>query len=235
MTNHNILFDENVTGPATPLLLKMGLAYNQEVRIRDLNTIPRAQIYSISAQIAPAPPVVADLGNLSFSSVFHIPSLLSVRLTPGASEFTPTDEIIIKPRTRVYRLHTVSTTDTGTGLQITGWDIDALRSAINASDPWVEMPERSTQSDDGSGGVVTIEPADVQDTEADAAFLSPFGETFLSGGDGLPDTPNNEATGPTKALVHVNYSETDNGDLAELNVVFEWVGTSASEGSWRRY
>lgn len=237
VTNYNIDKTENVVGPATAEVLRPQMKYDELVKIEQLDTTPRARKYSISAQIAPPPPVVTDLGAFSFSALFHTPGLLSVKLTPSASVFAPTDEIVIQPRYRVYRLETISVTDPDTQQETLGWDIAKLRAAINANDPWVEMKERSGPTDDGSGGppIPNPNPEDVQDDGSDAKFLTPFDETFLSGGDGLPDSPNNEVTGPTRSIVHVNYGEAPNGELKEVNVVYNWVGESATEGQWQRY
>lgn len=236
VTNYNLSIEESVTGPATATTLRLMMRSNEVVKIEDLSTQPRARKYSISSKIAPDAPVVTDLGLFTFSTLFHIPSLLSVRLTPGTSVFTPAAEIVIAPRTRVYRLETTTVTDPDTGLPTTGWDITRLRAAINASDPWVEMPERSGPTDDGSGVLVPVpNPVDVQDEGRDAPFLTPFSEVRLSGGDGLPASPTNEVTGPTKALVHVNYGEAPNGEQTEVNVVYQWVGTSALDGAWEPY
>ncbi len=78
-------------------------------------------------------------------------------------------------------------------------------------------------------------PADVQDEGSDADGLAPFAQSFLTGGDGLPDSPNNEVTGPFRSIIHLNYGERHNGSLAELNVVYEWAGEDASTGSWVAY
>lgn len=236
VTNHNLSIEESVTGPATATMLRLSLRHGQTVRIEDLDTQPRARVYSISIKIAPDAPVITDLGPFTFSTLFHTAGLLSVRLTPDTSLFTPDAAIVITPRTRLYRLETTTTTDPDTGLQVTGWDIARLRAAINAGDPWVEMLERSGPVDDGSGVFTPVpNPPDVQDDGRDAPFLTPFGQAWLSGGDGLPASPTNEATGPTRALVHVNYGEAPNGEAQEVNVVYQWVGSSALDGSWQPY
>ncbi len=238
VTNYNIERAENVTGPATPAVLRMSMKSNEYVEFDQLDTLtPRARKYGISFKIAPDAPVVTDLGRFSFSTLFHTAGLLSTKLTPDVPVFTPTDKIRIEPRHRVYRLETITVTDPDTSLPTTGWDIAKLRDAINGSDPWIEMKERSGPTDDGMGGppIPNPNPADVQDTGVDAPFLTPFAETFLSGGDGLPDSPNNEVTGPSRSIVHVNYGEADNGELKEVNIVYEWVGDSALDGTWQRY
>ena len=237
VTNYNIERAENVVGDATPTVLRMSMKADEYVELYQLNTTPRARKYSISLKIAPDAPVVTDLGPFSFSTLFHTPSLLSVKLTPDVPVYAPSDTIVIKPRYRVYRLETITVTDPDTSLQTTGWDIAKLRAAINASDPWIEMKERSGPTDDGMGGppIPNPNPVDVQDTGTDAPFLTAFAETALSGGDGLPDSPNNEVTGPTRSIVHVNYGEAPNGELKEVNIVYEWVGDSALDGTWKNY
>lgn len=237
VTNYNLSYDENVTGPATPVLLSMKLKSNEYVKIDQLDQPQsRAQKYSISFKIAPDADIITQLGTFSFSKLFHTPSLLSTKLTPEQSVFTPTDAIIIKPRYQVYRLVAIGVESTDTpGTWTYGWDIADLRAKINSTDPWIEMVERPAGDSGEGGGPPATNPNDVQDTGTDAVFLSPFTETFLSGGDGLPDSPNNERTGPSRSLVHVNYGEAQNGELREVNIVYEWAGDSLAEGSWKQY
>lgn len=239
VVNHVNLIAENLTGPATASLLKVSLPYNEYVEIDQLDTpAPRARLISISAQIGATPGQIGPDMPFSFSRVFSIPRKLSAKLIPGSSVFTPTDRIIIKPRFVVHRLETEVTTPTDPMLPSeTVWSIKKLRTQVNANDPWIEMLERSGPTDDGMGGppIPNPNPADVQDTGTDADRLGLFAQTFLGGGDGLPDTPNNEVTGPTRSIVHVNYGEAPNGALREVNVVYEWVGDSATSGAWATY
>lgn len=236
--NHLNLTAENLTGPATASQLRVSLPFTEYVEIDQLDTpTPRARHFSISAQIGATPGQIGDDIPFSFSRVLHIPSKLSVKLTPNAAVFTATDRIVIKPRFVVHRLEAVTVTDPATDTSVTGWHIDKLRTQVNANNPWVEMLPRSGPTDDGMGGppVPNPNPADVQDTGLDAAVLTPFGQTFLAGGNGLPDSPNNEVTGPTRSIVHVNYGEAPNGVLKEVNIVYEWVGDTAQSGTWRSY
>lgn len=238
VVNHVVQASENVVGPATASLLKLDLLYSEYVEIDQLHTPqPRARFYSISSKIGATPVQIGPDLPFSFSRVFSIPSKLSVKLTPGSPVFTSTDRITIKPRVRVHRLETELTEPVEPDLPTTVWSISKLRTKVNSSNPWIEMLERSGPIDDGGGGPPTPNPnpLDVQDTGTDAEGLTPFGRTFLSGGDGLPDTPNNEVTGPVRSIVHVNYGELPNGSLGEVNVVYEWVGSSAQEGSWVAY
>lgn len=238
ITNHNLSFDENITGPAKAVLLQHKLKANEYVKIDELDQAQaRAAKYSISFKIAPDAPVVTQLGTFSFSRLFNAPSLLSTKLTPEQPVFTPTDEILITPRYRVYRLKAISKEVTDTpGTYEYGWDIEDLRTKVNADNPWVEMLPRSGPIDDGMGGTTpNLNQEDVQDNGSDAAFLTPFSETFLAGGDGLPASPNNESAGPTRSLVHVNYGEAQNGELREVNIVYEWVGDDVVNGSWKAY
>jgi hypothetical protein len=65
--------------------------------------------------------------------------------------------------------------------------------------------------------------------------LTVFTVKNLENGDGLPDNPNREKTGPSRSLCFVNYGEKPDGSLGEHNTVYEWVGDSASAGSWKSY
>lgn len=237
--NHINLFSENLTGKATATLLNVTMPYNEYVEIDQLHTNkPRARRYSISAQIGA---VAGQIGNdipFSFSRVLHIPGKLSAKLSPTVAVFTSLDRIVIKPRFRVHRLKAeLSTPADPMATPVMVWSIPDLRTKVNANNPWIEMLERSGPTDDGMGGppIPNPNPPDVQDTGVDDDGLSPFSRTLLSGGDGLPVVPNNEITGPTRSIVHVNYGEATNGVLKEVNIVYEWVGDSATAGSWKAY
>ncbi len=242
ITNHNIKADELVTGPATIDVFDLQLNTNEAVELYNLHSAPaRARKYSISFKIAPDAPVYTDLGEVRTLSLVSLPGILAVKVTPAASVFTPTDVVSITPRKRVYRLvrKTVTVTDPMGSSTASGWDIDNLRAQVNANDPWVEMMPRSGPVSDGMGGppLPNDNPADHQDVQpgVDDVFLSEFPETRLAGGDGIPDNPDRENTGPHRSLVHVNYGEAYNGRLTEVNIVYEWNGKSAREGAWQNY
>ena len=91
---------------------------------------------------------------------------------------------------------------------------------MNGTDPWIEMPTRGF---------------DTQDAEEDSDFLTPFTRRMLAGGDGLPENPNAECTGPSRSIVHVNYGESPDGSLSEQNTIYEWVGENATSGKWLSY
>lgn len=248
VTNHATKASENILGvqPDSIALLEQKLNWNEEIKIsRPTPTSAPRAFYSIRCKIAPSATAYTtetkDLGEFTFSRVLHIPSKLSLKFAPGITGLSENDEIVIKPRTRVYDLQQISKTSgpifgSGPGTTTTGWDPDALREQVNASDPWIEMVPRSGVPKDGplvfqfSGT-----KHDVQDDGVDDDFLSPFDQTFLSGGDGLPQSPVGERTGPTRSLIFINYGERKNGSMGEVSEVYEWVGDSATSGEWRRY
>lgn len=241
VTNHNTKYDENVTGPVTVNLLEQQLNWNERYVIDQLTTSPRALKYGISLQIAVAQSLQENLGPFAFSRLLHIPSKLSAKLTLKTAEVTPTSVVTLKARTRVYDLVektvTESASEGGESTITTGWDIEALRGQVNAADPWIEMMERSgaPTGADGSPGLPLAVKFDAQDDGVDDDFLSPFPDTYLSGGDGLPPHPSAERTGPTRSIVHVNYGERYDGTMGEVNEVYEWAGDSATAGEWKRY
>jgi len=239
ITNYDGSVSEQLTGPATAQLLRVGLPPSDYIEIDQLHTpAPRARRYSISFKIAPPPPTLKATLSFSFSRVLSIPGQLSAKLTPGKAVFTASDKIVIKPRYRVYRLAPFTAPpDPVTGLPgVSGWGIADLRAQVNASDPWVEMLERAFTGDPlGGPPVPNPNPPDVQDVGADGPVLTPFPETFLTGGDGLPLIPGSEKTGPTRAIIHLNYSEAQNGALNETNVIYEWAGVTALDGRWALY
>lgn len=220
VTNHNTLLSENIVGPADAKFLEQNLNWTERYSIEASGDAWLLRHTGISLQIAP---VVTELGPFTFSQLLHIPDKLSTMLLPRASEMTPNSVITIKPRVRVYdlaqKMVTIPPAEDTPGFSGSGWDPDALRAAM-ASDPWIEMPPR---------------PYDEQDSGKDEMFLTSFPDTKLAGGDGLPETPAGISTGPSRALVYLNYSEAANGSLAEASEIYEWVGESATSGNWKRY
>ena len=222
VTNHNTKPSENVAGPVSVNFLEQSLSWNERIVIDQLTTAPRALFYSIRSQIAPAPPPQENLGAFTFSQLFYVPNKLAAVLTPKSAEITQNSLITITARVRVYDLEQITVTPTTpqgvSGAPVTGWSPAALRAAISA-DPWIEMPQRKYDvGDDGDDGLV----------------LRTFAEVHLGGGDGLPEYPV-ERTGPAKSLTHINYGERADGSLAEVNIVYQWVGESQTVGEWKRY
>jgi hypothetical protein len=179
--------------------------------------------------------------------LFFVPGEISLKTTKSAADFAAPDVISVQQRFRMYPLLSKTVTPvadasgsgTGTTTTSVGWDIDDLRTQINDNDPWVEMiPRTALPSTPESGN--GIAPArgelnDKQDDKVDDSVLTAFVATRLKNGDGLPDTPNKERTGPCRALVHVSYGEMQDGGLSEHNTIYEWVGDSAIAGAWQPY
>lgn len=256
ITNTGILYSENVTGAECSVdLLELDSKVEGEFQdlyeIYDLNTdTPHARKYSISLRIRIAMqngepvtlPVPEELGLFKFGKLFSS-GKISVQLTKKSSLYTSEDSIFIAPRTRLYSLSALTVTppvDPGTGVApdpVVGYDISALRTAVNTSNIWVEMKERTPVPEALEGGppAVITSYIDAQDKLQDAPVLTAFAAKNLEGGDGLPDNPSREKTGPSRSLVFVNYGEKPDGTLGELNTVYEWVGDSASAGSWKSY
>jgi len=243
VTNHNTLFGENVTGPVEVEILEQALNWNERIQVDQLTTTPRAQIISISLQIAPGETVTGTLGGFAFSKLFTYGSKLATKVTPKQSEITPTSVIVFKPRVRVYDLASITVTPTSSdpstpGVPVTGWDPAALREAINANDPWIEMMPRSGTPASSDPSTPALPPAvkfDAQDDGVDDPVMTAFGDTYLTGGDGLPDSPNTERSGPSRSIIYVNYGERYDGTLAETNEVYEWAGDSSTAGEWKKY
>ena len=222
VTNHNTLKAENVTGAVDVDILEQELEWNEGVIIDQLSTTPRARKYSISSQITPT---FEDIGPFSFTRLLYLGSKLSVKLTPKQPEFAPTDEIRIGARFRAYELNAITVTvETGpaspeTGVAPTetysGWDIDALRAAMQ-DNPWIEMVPRGY---------------DAQDIIAkDDPVMALFDKTYLKGGDGMPEFPVGLPVGPETSMVYLKVSEAHNGFWAPTNVVYAWQGEE-----WKPY
>jgi len=237
--------DEQITASGvTPLieLYKLSLTENEQVTIAHTTTGWRATKTGIRWQIAPGPapfPPV-DLGPVQ-DGLFAVADV-AFKLT-GLSSWPTTAVVVLSPRTRRYTLVVHSVTDpnsTQSTTQLSGWDPDALRQAVNADMTcWIRLPVRGTPATapepGGGGSTSAIHGEDMQDEGVDANFLTAFAMTNLSGGNGLPVAPVGLNTGPDRVMVHLNYSEKDDGSMGELNQVFEWVGDTATIGSWQRY
>lgn len=219
-------------------LFKLDLEWNEELRIAwdPVNEVWRAAKHGISWQIAPGGPPFGpdDLGPIKDGLLNFGFAIL--KLT-GLASWPTGATLVLRPRTYRFTLVALSVTDPVTSVVSTGWDIEALRATLNGLAPvWISMPGRGTAGDASAiPPTLPIAGTDVQDTGTDAPVLAVFTMRNLSGGDGLPSTPVGLNTGPDRVLVHLNYSEKDDGSMGELNQVFEWVGESATIGAWERY
>jgi hypothetical protein len=233
--------DEQVTGTGvTPVLelYKLELTALEEITIAWNGTQWRATKTGIRWQIAPGPvPAPVDLG--AVQEGLFVSSVAVFKIT-GLGAWPHGAVVVLRPRTRRYTLvvHGVTDPNSPSGTtQLTGWDPNALRQAVNADTTvWIRMPVRNTVTTPDTGPALPPSGGeDKQDSGVDADFLTAFAMANLSGGNGLPMAPVGLNTGPDRVMVHLNYSEKDDGSMGELNQVFEWVGDSATIGSWQRY
>lgn len=219
-------------------IFKLGLEWNEELHI--VWSVPtstwRAEKRGIRWQTAPGGPPFAtiDLGEVRDGLINF--GFATFKLT-GLASWPTSATLVLRPRTYRFTLVPLSVTDPTTSVVSTGWDIGALRTTLNASSPvWVTMPGRGTAGD--AAAIPPTQPTtgeDPQDTGVDATFLTVFAMTNMSGADGLPAAPVGLNTGPDRVMVHLNYAEKDNGSMGELNQVYEWIGDTATIGSWQRY
>ena len=209
-------------------LYRFQLPWDSQIEIRYNGSEWRGELQGISRRIAPTVISRRDLGTVK-NGIFSRPEF-AFRLM-NITTWPVSGSILIQPRLRRYALEPTSATDPVTMLVTTGWSISDLRVSLNGDDTcWVSMPGRSTS---------TIPPftggEDKQDSGTDAKVLNAFPLMTLGGGDGLPATPIGLNTGPERVLLHLNYSEQEDGSMGVLNQVFEWQGDSATIGSWQRY
>ncbi len=256
VTNRNLNYQENVLGPAgivTKVLDMTGSNWNDLVRVEGLDGVsPRAQTYSISCyvafqrQIGQPYTLPAPTSTVAFpmDRLVSIPGKLAVKIEKSAAVFTPSSVISIAPRFKIYKLLPLiipAATDPATGVttpEYNGYDIPDMRAQVNAAQTWIEMLERSgTPASDPAGPPAPplAVKFDEQDDGLDDKVAMVFAETNLEGGDGLPDNPTVEKTGPYRSIVFINYGEKYNGSLGETNTVYEWVGSDAVAGEWKAY
>jgi hypothetical protein len=151
-----VLISENVLGPVTTSYLTLkNSSYADLWEVTNLTSTPRAKYYSISLRIAFArqadqtqlPSTFTDLGTFRYSSIFSASGKLAVQLSKNSSGITQNSVVFIQQRFKIYRLlDDLTATDPVTSQPIVGYDIANLRAQINASDPWIEMPERRTHA-----------------------------------------------------------------------------------------
>ena len=214
VTNKNFS-DETIIGKATSKFVRLkGVTYEDLWVISNLNSTALINYYSISLrirnEIQNGDPYILPTPTYSAAFFFDKPfadTKLSMILSRTDQMYSNTDVVLITPRIETYEL---------LGLP-DGFDADDLRSQILSGSKWIEMPVRGVDQQD-LGGI------DLP--------LTTFDETNLSGGDGLPEGPTALNTGEFRTLVHQNYGEQPNGTLAEVNIVYEWVGESSANGSW---
>lgn len=211
-TNYSIFSRENVGDAEGIELLQLDLPSLEEIRITDLHTTaPRARRYSISCKIGASPVFLQDLGTPVHKRPFIVPGVVAFKITRPPEFFTPGSEIVIGQRRRIYQLTNF----------LGGWDIPALRSLINSTDPWIQMPARGFDEYDLPSFPDNLPPED-------AMWLDPIlNETFLSGGNGLPDGPIGIYTGPERTLIYLESEEDAAGKLQYVNRVLEW-----KNGTW---
>lgn len=251
---------QNMTAPSFSLF-DVKLLWDEEIKVTKEGDRLVARKYGIRWQIDGGIKYTVELGQVSPGRLF-IAEGVTFKLDTNVSDWPAGGTLFLKPRHRRYPLVLTEVTNPEQATSTKGWDIDALRATLNGSDPWVTMPARpqvelvtTTSTSGGSSGsgdggsstppttTTTTQVVhhydgpheDGTDTGEDDFFLSAFGPTNMGGGDGLPANPVGLNTGPDRVLVHLNYSELDDGSQGELNQVFEWVGETAASGSWQRY
>jgi hypothetical protein len=214
-------------------IFQLQLKFNEEIAIvKNLNGTLRGSFRGIRWQIAGGELFNIDIGIIPADKVFVLPSITALKINSSLINDWPVGaSIILRPRTTQYTLSSTTITDPITMQSSIGWDIDALRAAVNTDNKWISMPLRS-KADPMAPSTVN---SDVTDLGADSAFLTVFDRTAMTGGDGLPMAPVGLNTGPDRSLIHLNYSEIENGSTGVLNHLYEWVGSAVNQGSWQRY
>lgn len=230
ISNRTPLVNECVTGPiSTEYLDTLTLNWNEYYTIQPI-TLTTAHARRAAKLLDSGGEVITLLPDVNLTGLFYEKGKLAVKL--GGLTGLMAD-IVIQPRFRVYNLLPKTATDPVSGSTVTGWDIDDLRQQINASDPWVEMMERSGA--DPTTGLAPEPAFDVQDDGVDDLVLTAFDEQYLMGGDGLPLVPSATETGPTRSMIHLNYGELYDGSLGVVNTIYEWSGSGVSDGNWSAY
>lgn len=231
VVNHNFLSEENVTTPAN---VKFDF-----IDISDFGYGDELKLEFVSPTLTRTHPSIKLANSAAFTKSELVPLGATISLPNGAllqlnAEHTSAssgDTVTIRSRVQSYPLKWITVTETspdGSTQTFSGWDIEDLRTKVtNNPSSWIQMPKRSFKD----GVPIQIPPYDAQDEEEDEPVLLPF-SSYLGGGDGLPEEPDGQNTGPSRSIVHLNYSEVDDGTMGLANVVYEWRGSSNVDGEW---
>lgn len=241
VTNHNTIEKENVSTTGNPtievdFLDCRNLNFNETITFTSLTPTELRAVYSISLQIAPGGPITiqnSDLGIVRLGDLFTGPKGISLQLNAEHTQLTPGDTVVLKARVQSYPLTWIIVNETapdGTTTDYKGWDIAKLRADVTANPlSWIQMPERSREKETDPP---IQPPIDYQDEGFDAPVLETYDIKYLGNGDGLPVGPDEQKTGPSRSIVHLNYSETDNGMMGVVSKIYEWSGTTHINGEW---
>lgn len=144
-----------------------------------------------------------DEGVVDLNRIVSVPGL-SLKLDVTGTTDT---QFTVSVYYREYPLTMITAVDPNTGVPESGWDITALRAALQDNE-WITMPARGS---------------DPNDVEAlDALVGGNIPPTRLAGADGLPVAPAGVSTGPYIELIHVAGGEDANGAEVDVNIVYSW-------------
>lgn len=225
----------NASAKSAVRLFNLQLKFNEEITItKNVNGLLSASFRGIRWQIAGAELFNINLGVIPVDKVFVHPAVVAFSISSSIINDWPAGaSIVLRPRITQYTLRTATVTDPITMQSSIGWDIDALRASVNADNKWISMPARAKA--DPSMPSTPASNSDITDLGSDSTFLTAFERIAMIGGDGLPAAPTGFNAGPDRSLIHLNYSELENGSTGVLNHLYEWAGSTVTEGSWQRY
>lgn len=137
------------------------------------------------------------------------------QLKNGTNYIIFSTPLVMNPIVETYQVESLPSGSTETGYSITN-----LRTQIQNSN-LIEMP---------------IRPQDDVVTEGvDSGAITSFERVFMKGGGGLPEDATGAYTGPFKTIVMVSFREGDDGTMIPVREMYEWVGPSKSQGTWKTY
>lgn len=225
VTNHNTINEESVVSDEKiefTMLSTDQLVYSDLITV----TVESGNKLNIKTYTRTFTGVNTATTILQTESVFDARYVVSVG-TKCMFKLAGTHEVgtafTIQPRLQIHPLKKITVTDPKTPVSYSGWDPQSVRQLVQqraAVDGWIEMMPRGF---------------DIRDTtlgEPEYVFES-FPDTYLTSGGGFSPTPSNEVTGPTRSIVHVNYSERYDGSLGTANRMYEWAGSDSTNGYWR--
>ena len=138
------------------------------------------------------------------------------------------------PMIEVFSIEKKSFVDSITNQTRYYWDKAGVTALINASSKLVKVlyagEDVHFDVNDSNLGFVRNQRQIPPRSPTESLEPFPFGK--LSNGTGYPELTFVD-TGPTRSLVHVNYSEREEDGLAMvINQIHEWNGTSVTDGKW---
>lgn len=207
--NTNFSSQKQIIGDASLIeVYTLNLEANESILIKRVNTILSVILVKRNTEVL--------LGKCIHGKLFSSDKV-NFKLVREVNE----QEIKLIPRVHTTLVVASETTIGESSTSVQELDIESLRASLD---------------EDESSFVSIKKPEIIRDVSlAEKEKLTQFEPQFLTGGDGLPVSPVGMNQGPDRTLILINYGELETGEMGILNEMYEWVGSSSTQGEWKRY